>query len=153
ALADPANARSKEWLKNTVVIIDPCINPDGRDRYINWFNTMVGSAFNSDPQAREHREPWPGGRTNHYYFDLNRDWAWQTQVETQQRLGLYNQWLPQVHVDFHEQGINEPYYFAPAAEPFHQDITKWQREFQTIIGKNNARYFDQNGWMFFTRER
>jgi len=152
-LVNPANAKSTEWLKNTVVIIDPCINPDGRDRYVNWFNSVVGKNMNPDPQSREHQEPWPGGRTNHYNFDLNRDWAWQTQVETQQRLAVYNQWLPQIHVDFHEQSYNNPYYFAPAAEPYHEVITPWQREFQNIIGRNNARYFDEKGWLFFTKER
>ncbi len=151
-LVDPANSRTKVWLQNTVVIIDPCLNPDGRERYVNFYNSTKNSIPDPVSFSREHKEPWPGGRSNHYYFDLNRDWAWQTQMETQQRMALYNQWLPEVHVDFHEQGFNEPYYFAPAAEPFHQDITKWQREFQTIIGKNNARYFDQNGWMYFTRE-
>jgi hypothetical protein len=153
ALVDPSNTRTKEWLKNTVVIIDPCLNPDGRDRYVNWFTSVSGNKPNADPQSREHSEPWPGGRTNHYNFDLNRDWAWQTQVETQHRIKKYNQWLPQVHVDFHEQGYNEPYYFAPAAEPFHEVITPWQREFQTMIGKNNAKYFDQQGWLYFTKER
>ncbi|MET0638302.1 MAG: M14 family metallopeptidase [Chitinophagaceae bacterium] len=151
-LADPANSKTKEWLKNTVVIIDPCINPDGRDRYVNWFNTIVGKQYNPRPDSREHREPWPGGRSNHYNFDLNRDWAWQTQVETQQRLIQYNQWLPQVHVDYHEQGINSPYYFAPAAQPYHEIITKWQRDFQVSIGKNHAKYFDRNGWLYFTKE-
>lgn len=141
------------WLSNTVVIMDPCLNPDGRDRYVNWFNGMVGSNANANPVAREHDEPWPGGRINHYNFDLNRDWAWQTQIETQQRLKMYNQWLPQVHVDYHEQGYNEPYYFAPAAAPFHEVITSWQKDFQTTIGKNNARYFDNNGWLYFTKER
>jgi glycine cleavage system regulatory protein len=153
ALVDPANTKTKAWLKNTVVILDPCINPDGRDRYVNWFNSVVGGQYNADPQSREHSEPWPGGRSNHYNFDLNRDWAWQTQVETQQRIVKYNQWMPHVHVDFHEQGYNEPYYFAPAAEPFHEVITPWQRDFQTMIGKNNARYFDDNGWLYFTKER
>lgn len=152
ALADDNNAQTKEWLKNTVVIIDPCINPDGRDRYANWYNSVVGKNWNADPQAREHAEPWPHGRTNHYNFDLNRDWAWQTQIETRQRIKKYNEWLPQVHVDFHEQGYDAPYYFAPAAEPFHEVITPWQREFQTLIGKNNAKYFDQNGWLYFTRQ-
>lgn len=141
------------WLKNTVVIIDPCLNPDGRDRYVNYFNMVSGLIPNPDPAAREHNEPWPGGRTNHYYFDLNRDWAWQSQVETQKRMEAYHRWLPQVHVDFHEQSYNEPYYFAPAAEPVHQDITPWQREFQVLAGKNNARYFDENGWQYFTKER
>lgn len=152
ALVDPANTQTKEWLKNTVVIIDPCLNPDGRDRYIHWFNSVVGETYNPENIAREHREPWPGGRTNHYNFDLNRDWCWQTQAESQQRIVQYNQWLPQVHVDFHEQGINEPYYFAPAAQPYHEVITKWQRDFQRVIGKNNAKYFDKNNWLYFTKE-
>ncbi len=153
ALVDPSNTKTKEWLKNTIVVIDPCINPDGRDRYVNWFNSIVGSTVNPRMDTREHRDPWPGGRTNHYNFDLNRDWAWQTQVESQQRLKLYNQWMPQIHVDYHEQGINEPYYFAPAAEPFHEVITQWQRDFQTTIGKNHAKYFDANGWLYFTKLR
>ncbi len=153
ALVDPSNQQAKEWLQHTVVVIDPCINPDGRDRYVNWFNSVTGDHFNADPQSREHAEPWPGGRSNHYNFDLNRDWAWQTQIETQQRLKQYNAWLPQVHVDFHEQGYNAPYYFAPAAEPYHDVITKWQRDFQQLIGKNNAKYFDHNGWLYFTKER
>jgi hypothetical protein len=151
-MANTANGRTQPWLNNTIVVIDPCLNPDGRERYINYYNSVKGAVPDADPSAREHSEPWPGGRVNHYYFDLNRDWAWQTQKESQARVALFDQWLPQVHVDFHEQGYNSPYYFAPAAEPFHRDITAWQREFQTIIGKNNAKYFDQNGWMYFTKE-
>ncbi|MDO1501135.1 M14 family metallopeptidase [Winogradskyella maritima] len=143
----------QDWLKNTVVIIDPCINPDGRDRYVNWFNKTASQPYDIDPQASEHNEPWPGGRPNHYLFDLNRDWAWASQVESAQRLKAYNKWMPHIHVDFHEQGINEPYYFAPAAEPFHEIITDFQRDFQTEIGKNHAKYFDEEGWLFFTRER
>ncbi len=142
-----------DWLENTIVIIDPCVNPDGRDRYANWYNQVKSTPYNTSSIAAEHNEPWPGGRPNHYLFDLNRDWAWATQVETQQRLKVYNQWLPHIHVDFHEQGINEPYYFAPAAEPFHEIITPFQREFQNEIGKNHARYFDKEGWLYFTKER
>ncbi|WP_316735727.1 M14 family metallopeptidase [Pedobacter aquatilis] len=152
-LASGTNQPANEWLKNTVVVIDPCLNPDGRDRYVNYFNSVVGSKPNSDPSSREHIEPWPGGRPNHYYFDLNRDWAWQTQLESKQRINLYNQWMPQVHVDFHEQSYNSPYYFAPAAEPIHQTITPWQRSFQVVVGKNNAKYFDAEGWQYFTKER
>lgn len=151
-LVNPDNRQTKVWLKNTVVVIDPCLNPDGRDRYVNFYNSVRDVLPNASPLAREHSEPWPRGRINHYYFDLNRDWAWQTQKESQARVALYNQWLPQIHVDFHEQGYNAPYYFAPAAEPFHKVITQWQRDFQTIIGKNNAKYFDQNGWLYFTRQ-
>ncbi len=142
----------KSYLENTLVIIDPCVNPDGRDRYVNWFNQVSSSPYNPDQNAKEHDEPWPGGRPNHYLFDLNRDWAWATQVESAQRLSVYNKWLPHVHVDFHEQFINNPYYFAPAAEPFHEVISDWQRDFQTQIGKNHAKYFDQNGWLYFTKE-
>ncbi len=145
--------QKQAWLENTVVIIDPNLNPDGRDRYVNWYNQVKSTPYNSAQVAAEHMEPWPGGRPNHYLFDLNRDWAWATQVETQQRLKVYNQWMPHIHVDFHEQGINEPYYFAPAAEPFHEIISPWQRDFQTQIGLNHARYFDEAGWLFFTRER
>lgn len=152
-LAKAEDSNTKAWLKNTVVIIDPCLNPDGRDRYVVNYNQVSGKIPNPDPSAREHTEPWPGGRPNHYYYDLNRDWAWQTQIETQQRIVAYHKWMPQVHVDFHEQSYNEPYYFAPAAEPVHQDITAWQREFQVTVGKNNAKYFDQNGWQYFTKER
>lgn len=150
-LVDPNNNKTKEWLKNTVVVIDPCINPDGRDRYVNFYNPVRSAVPDANPSSREHMEPWPGGRVNHYYFDLNRDWAWQTQKESQARLALFGQWLPQIHVDYHEQGYNSPYYFAPAAEPFHRVITPWQKDFQTQIGRNNAKYFDQNGWLYFTK--
>ena len=150
--ADPQNARTQGWLENTVVLLDPMLNPDGRERYVQWYKRTVGAMRNVTPEAREHDEPWPGGRTNHYYFDLNRDWAWGGQQETQHRLAIYHDWMPHIHVDFHEQGVNEPYYFAPAATPFHEDISDWQREFQFTIGRNHARYFDQNNWLYFTRE-
>lgn len=143
----------QDWLKNTIVIIDPCVNPDGRDRYVNWFNENKNTPYNPNKESSEHNEPWPGGRPNHYLFDLNRDWAWATQTETQQRIKIYNKWMPQVHVDFHEQSINSPYYFAPGAEPFHEIITNWQRDFQTQIGINHTKYFDKNGWAYFTKER
>lgn len=142
-----------DLLEDLIVIIDPGVNPDGRDRYVNWYNQVKSTPYNKLQVAVEHHEPWPGGRPNHYLFDLNRDWMWATQVETRQRLKIYNQWLPHIHVDFHEQGINEPYYFAPAAKPFHSQITDFQRDFQTEIGRNHAQYFDKEGWLYFTRER
>lgn len=153
ALVNPQNSPKAKQLENTLVIIDPCLNPDGTERYNNWQNSMLGSTYQPELYAREHSEPWPGGRVNHYYFDLNRDWAWQTQLESQQRMKVYNSWLPHIHIDFHEMGINAPYYFPPAAEPLHEVITPWQREFQTTIGKHNAKYFDQQGWLYFTKER
>lgn len=142
----------QDYLQNTVIIMDPGVNPDGRDRYVNWYNQVQAKPYNTSQDATEHKEPWPSGRPNHYLFDLNRDWMWASQVETQQRLKIYNQWMPHLHVDFHEQFINNPYYFAPGAEPYHEIITPWQRDFQHQIGKNNAKYFDENGWLYFTRE-
>jgi hypothetical protein len=152
-LNDPGNSEAAGWLENTVVVIDPMINPDGRERYVNWFRGITGSEYDPKVESREHDEPWPGGRSNHYYFDLNRDWAWQTQQESQARAVIYKEWMPHVHVDFHEQGYNSPYYFAPAAEPLHEAITDWQREFQTTIGENHTSYFDEEGWLYFTKQR
>lgn len=139
-------------LRNCLIIVDPCVNPDGRARYINWFEDVSGNSPNLDSDAIEHHEPWPGGRYNHYYFDLNRDWVWQSQPESQQRLALYQDYLPQVHADFHEQEIGNPYYFPPAAHSYHDLITPWQRSFQQIVGNIIARDFDQKGWLYFTKE-
>ena len=152
-VVDPSNATSREWLKNQVLIMDPCANPDGKDRYTMWYNQKQNTRLQPDPQSVEHFEPWPGGRPNHYLMDLNRDWAWMTQKETEQRIKLYHQWMPHLFVDFHEQGINEPFYFAPAAQPLHEQLSAFQYEFQTLYGKNTAAKFDENGWFYFTKER
>ncbi|WP_294822396.1 M14 family zinc carboxypeptidase [uncultured Flavobacterium sp.] len=152
-LVNPANAETKEWLKNTIVILDPCLNPDGYARYGNWLRDISGREPNPNGYDREHMEPWPGGRQNHYAYDLNRDWAWQTQTETQQRIVLYNEWMPMVHVDVHEMGYNEPYFFPPAAEPMHEFITQGQKDFHNAIGEMTSRKFDARGWSYYTRER
>lgn len=151
-LAGGKNKEVDEWLENTIVILDPSLNPDGYSRYSHWNRSVSDLIPNPTRGVREHREPWPGGRVNHYLFDLNRDWAWQTQVETQQRMKVYRQWMPHVHADLHEQYPDNPYYFAPAAQPYHQYLTDWQARFQTEIGKNHTRYFDKNGWLYFTKE-
>ncbi len=151
-LTRPNNQKVQALLENSIVIMDPSINPDGYSRYTHWNWNTSNLIPNPNPESREHNEPWPGGRVNHYLFDLNRDWAWQTQIETQQRLEIYHQWMPHIHVDYHEQGHNSPYYFAPAAQPYHQFITDWQSDFQHDIGKNHAHYFDENGWLYFTKE-
>ncbi|REA56982.1 zinc carboxypeptidase [Dyadobacter luteus] len=150
-LLNKQNTVTQEILKNTVVIIDPCQNPDGYERYTQWYNRYQNAVPDVTPFALEHDEPWPGGRFNHYLFDLNRDWAWQTQKETKARIELYNQWMPHLHADFHEMGSNRSYYFPPAAKPFHKDITSWQREFNELVGENCRRYFDKNNWAYFTR--
>lgn len=151
-LATTTDAQKLSWLQNVFIIMDPCLNPDGRERYVTSYRQILGTQPDADPNSWEHDFSWASGRTNHYFFDLNRDWAWMTQKETQIRIAEYHQWMPQIHVDFHEQGYNEPYYFAPAAEPLHEAITSFQRDFQVEIGKNHARYFDQNNWLFFTRQ-
>lgn len=143
----------KDLLEGAVIRMDPCLNPDGRDRYSSWFRRYKNRKTQVDRFSKEHQEDWPGGRTNHYLFDLNRDWAWLTQTEVVDRVREYQKWMPHIHVDFHEQGINSPYYFAPAAEPYHEVITDFQREFQARVGDNHAGYFDRNGWLYFTRER
>lgn len=139
-------------LDSLVVIIDPVANPDGRDRYVHWFRSVVGQTPNPSPQAREHREPWPGGRFNHYLFDLNRDWAWATQPETQARLATWWSWNPQVHVDFHEMSYRSSYFFFPAAAPINpiypDHVLDWGRRF----GEANARAFDARGWAYYTAE-
>ncbi len=139
-------------LDSVVVVMDPVSNPDGRDRYVQWFHSVMSASPNANPQAREHDEPWPGGRFNHYYFDLNRDWAWSTQVETRARLATWWTWNPQVHVDFHEMYYNSSYFFFPAAAPINpiypEHILAWGKRF----GEGNARAFDARGWAYFTGE-
>ena len=152
SFADTSNEKQMKWLEKVVVIIDPCINPDGRDRYANFYRMTGNKIPDIDVNTRGHREPWPGGRTNHYYHDLNRDWCWQSQKESQERTRIYKKWMPHVHVDYHEQSYDEPYYFAPAVEPYHKLITPWQREFQQIIGSNNADYFDKDQLLYFRNE-
>jgi len=153
ALASADSNKYDAWLENTIVIIDPCLNPDGHERYVTWYDQTAGSRPDPSIESAEHNEPWPGGRLNHYLFDLNRDWIWLTQIETKSRIKLYHNWMPHLHIDFHEQGINNNYYFAPAASPFHEQITPWQLTFQKWVGENNANYFNERGWLFFTEER
>jgi hypothetical protein len=146
------NAEVAGVLDEVVVVIDPSANPDGRDRYVNFFRQAMGARPNPNPEAREHWEPWPGGRVNHYLFDLNRDWAWATQPETQARLATWQTFSPQVHVDFHEMSYTSSYFFFPATPPINplypQHIMTWGRYF----GEANAAAFDQRGWPYWTGE-
>ena len=152
-LVNPKNTETKKWLENTIVILDPCINPDGYSRYGNWLREISGKKTHPGLYDREHMEVWPGGRYNHNVFDLNRDWAWQTQPESQQRVALYNQWMPQVHTDVHEMGYESPYFFPPSAEPIHEFIEKYQKDFHNVLGKNMSQKFDAQNWMYNTSER
>ncbi len=151
-LASKNDPNTQNWLQNLVIMLDICENPDGRDRYVNNYYQRKGKNPNFHLQTWEHQEPFPSGRFNHYFFDLNRDWAWQTQIESQKRVALQQQYLPQIHADFHEMGLESSYFFAPAARPFHENITFWQKEFQRIMGDNHTKYFNMNRWLFFTQD-
>ena len=151
-LARTDNPQAQEWLENVIVILDPSENPDGYARYSHWYNRYKTDSPTAAPEALEHNEPWPGGRYNHYLFDMNRDWAWQTQRETQQRIAVYQSWMPHVHIDLHEMGVNSPYFNGWPAEPLHEHISPWQRNFQKAIGQANADAFDKEGWLYYTKE-
>jgi hypothetical protein len=148
-LTDPNSAA---LLDNLVVLIDPLLNPDGRERYISWFIRTRGEEADPNPDAFEHNEPWPGGRFNHYLIDMNRDWAWSSQREVQARVAEYRKWNPQVFVDFHEMGYQSSYFFPPDARPVNanlpKDVDTWLEKF----GRADAEAFTKKGWTFFTGE-
>src|SRR5258706_686413 len=148
-LNDPQSAA---LLENLVVIIDPLLNPDGRERYVQWFIRTRGEKPDPNPDSYEHSEPWPGGRFNHYLIDMNRDWAWTSQREVLARVAEYRKWNPQVFVDFHEMGYQSSYFFPPDARPVNanlpKDVDTWLEKF----GRADADAFTKKGWTFFTGE-
>ncbi|WP_281546891.1 M14 family metallopeptidase [Pseudoalteromonas sp. PAR1] len=151
-LAAPNDAVNSKILDNTVVFIDPLQNPDGRERFVTRYYATVGLEHSADRLSAEHNEPWPRGRTNHYLFDMNRDWLALTQPESKGRVAAINKYKPQVVVDIHEMGGDQSYYFAPAAQPFNPHMTKTQIANMDAIGQNHAKYFDEFGFDYFTRE-
>jgi hypothetical protein len=142
----------EEMLRNTVVLIDPLVNPDGRERYITAYGQRRGEDPNPRRAAAEHWEPWPGGRQNHYLIDLNRDWAWASQQETRFRIAAYRSWEPQVYVDFHEMSSESSYFFPPSADPVHPQIDKRIVSWLDTFGRANAEAFDRQGWIYFKGE-
>lgn len=140
------------WLEKVIVVIDPLSNPDGRERYLASYEQRQGTSPNPRKSAAEHQEPWPGGRTNHYLIDLNRDWAWITQQETAARIAAYRAWEPQVYVDFHEMGAESSYFFPPPADPVHPQIDRRTLSWIDVFGRANARVFDRLGWLYFKNE-
>lgn len=143
------------YLNKAVIFIDPAINPDGRDRHTQWANTYQGSPLVADPQDAEHDEYWPGGRTNHYWFDLNRDWLLAINPESRGKLGWYHEWYPNVVTDFHEMGSQSTYFFEPM---------KTNGSLNPIMPKENyedlnsmfavyyAKALDSIGSLYFTKE-
>jgi len=146
------DARVDQMLNQSIVVLDPMQNPDGRARFVNHFRGAVGIEPVGDRQAAEHDETWPSGRVNHYMFDLNRDWFTLSQPETRGKVAAIRQWNPVVVVDVHEMGGDETYFFSPAAQPINPNITPAQQRAYEIIGRNNAAYFDHMGEPYFTRE-
>lgn len=146
------DARIAKILEQTLVFIDPMQNPDGRSRFAHHFEQALGIEPAADRLAAEHDEPWPGGRTNHYLFDLNRDWLRVSQPESKGRIAALRQWLPLVMVDAHEMGGDSSYFFAPEAVPYNPHLTAMQKDNLRLFGRNHAKYFDELGIDYFTRE-
>lgn len=151
-LAARGDERVPDILDETVVVINPVQNPDGRDRFINRFEMTTGLVPSDDRISAEHNEPWPSGRTNHYLFDLNRDWFVRTQPETIGHADAVFKWLPTAFVDVHEMGSDGTYYFAPEAVPYNPHLAADQRASLELFGRTNARWFDRFGFDYFTRE-
>ena len=151
-LAAQGDPQVEQILAQALVFIDPLENPDGRARFVATNLQAAGPAPDPEPLAAEHNEPWPGGRANHYLFDMNRDWFAQSQAETRGRTKFYLQWYPQVVVDLHEMNGDSSYYFAPPADPLNPHITPQQVGWFNTIGKANAARFDERGFAYFIRE-
>ncbi len=151
-LATKNQSMTQEILDNTIIFIDPLQNPDGRERFTSRYYATVGMNHSGDRYSAEQTEPWPQGRSNHYLFDMNRDWLAMTQPETQGRIFDMKRYLPLVVIDLHEMGGDMSYYFAPAAQPLNPLMTANQINNMTLIGKNNAKHFDAMGYDYFTRE-
>ncbi len=151
-LAARGNADVDLTLREALIVIDPMQNPDGRQRFVT--GNLLGRAAEPDPEplSAEHDEPWPGGRSNHYLFDMNRDYFALSQPETQGRVKAMLEWSPQVVVDLHEMGGNSTYYFAPPADPLNPYITEAQKKWFDAFGRANAAEFDRRGFGYFIRE-
>lgn len=150
-LADRSDETTRR-LDDVIVVIDPLQNPDGRDRFVDAHRRARGAFPQPEPRATERAEPWPGGRYNHYLFDLNRDWYLQSQAESKAKVAAYLDWQPQIYVDAHEMGANNNYYFDPASDPFNPQITDRQDAWATRIGRRQAEQFDRLGFSYTTRE-
>ncbi len=152
-LVAATDAETQNWLENAVVIIDPMLNPDGRDRYVYWYKSSQANILNTNPEDLEHDEIWPGGRTNHYWFDLNRDWVWLIHPESRGRIAVYQDWMPQVHIDFHEQGFNNNYFTMPGTTPRNHELPEAYEYWADVFGRGAIEEFDKAQVNFETRER
>lgn len=140
-------------LSQMIIVIDPCINPDGLDRFANWVNINRGKVINADPSHREHQENWPGGRGNHYWFDMNRDWLLLQHPESKARVTKYHEWLPNVLTDHHEQGTNATFFFQPGVPARTNPLTPVENQILTQkIAQYHAKALDKIGAQYFSHE-
>lgn len=153
ALAASSAEEIKRILKDVVIVVDPLLNPDGHERYVAFYDNASGEEAIEATDAAEHQEPWPGGRTNHYLFDLNRDWLWLVHPESRARLAVYREYLPQLHIDQHEQEYRNPFFLGAGDDPYNTNIPKETREWIERYGEANARAFDKHSLMYATKER
>ncbi|GAC17951.1 M14 metallopeptidase family protein [Paraglaciecola arctica] len=142
-----------ELLKDNIVLLDPSVNPDGLSRFAQWANMHKSKNLVSDPNNREHQEAWPSGRTNHYWFDLNRDWLLLTHPESRARINQFHQWRPHVLTDFHEMGTNSTYFFQPGISSRKNPWTPLKNvELTTALGDFHAAALDKTKQLYFTQE-
>jgi hypothetical protein len=151
-LAAGEDAETTLMRSGAVTIIDPVLNPDGRERYVTWYKSSQANVLNTDSSDLEHDEIWPGGRTNHYWFDLNRDWTWLVHPESRGRIAQYNQWMPQVHLDIHEQGFNNNYFTMPGTTPRNLQLPDDYEEWSNRFGLGVIEEFDQHNINYATTE-
>jgi hypothetical protein len=152
-LAASQNKAIKDLLKNTIIVMEPSINPDGMDKFVQWATMFRGKADNSDPEHIEHHQGWFTGRTNHYGFDLNRDWLLLTQTESQHRLKYFYLYHPNVLADFHEMGANNSYFFQPGIPSRTNPLTpKGNIELTNLLANYHAKAFDKDQRLYFSQE-
>lgn len=143
----------RELLNNTVVLLDPSFNPDGLSRFAQWVNSHKGRVAISDPASREHNEAWPGGRTNHYWFDLNRDWLPAQLPESRARLTWFHRWRPHVLADFHEMGTDRTFFFQPGVPSRTNPLTPGENvELTNALASYHAEALDRNGVLYYSQE-
>lgn len=138
--------------RELIVCLDPMENPDGRERYLAMMEQWNGPVPNADEQSIHHNGLWPGGRGNHYLFDLNRDWFALVHPETRARVAAVLEWHPHVFIDSHEMGGNDTYLFSPPREPINPNVSAEVKHWWSVFSKDQARAFDRFGWSYYTRE-
>ncbi|GAA4318663.1 M14 family metallopeptidase [Pontixanthobacter gangjinensis] len=140
-------------LDNTIILLDPSFNPDGLQRFAYWANTNKSKNINPDPQDREYNEVWPGGRTNHYWFDMNRDWLPVQLPESQVRIATFHKWYPNILTDHHEMGSNSTFFFQPGIPSRTHPLTpQTNQDLTREIGTYHANAFDEIGSLYYTEE-